>query len=193
MESKVLMIIKKMFFEFIIIIFLIGFFSTSFANYTVPKVNSAWAYSGNIEKSFSIEGQVEYKEIHKVRLGYNVIIEENFVDVGKKVRQGDPIFRINGNYGNDDINKQLNMLEIELEKENNKIQRLTGSNYLIDEKKLDLQRSNLQKEEKNLAKFKKLYEEGAIPLDELEEYEYKVEALKTNLYIEELKYQDAQR
>lgn len=193
MESKALAVIKKLLFEFIVVVFLIGFFSSSFANYTVPKVNSVLAYSGNIEKTFPIEGKIEYKQVHKVRLGASAIIEENFIDVGKEVEEGEPIFRINLNYGIEDMEKQLMSLEVELEKENHKLLKLQESQSLIDEKELGLLKRDIEIEEKKLSKLNKLYEAGGISLDALEEYKHSLEMLQANFAIEKIRFHDAQR
>lgn len=193
MQSKVLTIIKKLLLEFVVVVFLIGFFSSSFANYTVPKVNSVLAYSGNIYKSYPVEGQIEYQKIHKVRLGTNVIIDENLVDVGKRVQEGDPIFRINLDYGIYNINQQLIDLEVELQQEKLKLMKLQESDNLIDEKKISLMRSDLNREEKKLIILKELYDEGAISLQEYEDYKHKMEALQGNLFIEEIKYSEKQK
>lgn len=187
MKSRVLKVIRKVLVEFIILVFVIGFFSKSISNYFLPKVRAVPVLGGVVEKSMDIVGTIEPKEKMKIRLAGNVIVEEYFVKVGQHLDVGDPVFQIDTKYGIKDIANEIESLEINLSKEVFRLEKLKGSSSLADEKRLLLLNEKLEIEKEDLTKKEKLLETGAISKHQLELKKQAIKELVTNLEIEEIK------
>lgn len=185
MESKVLTKVKKVAVEFIAIVFIVGFFSKSFSNYFLPKVFVYPAIEGSVESRVNLVGTLEPREKVEIRLGADIIVDEYFVNVGKKVSKGDPIFKIDESYGITDVNEEIERLEIQLEREKLDLEKFTGSPYMLEEKKLVSKREKIDKKKEELTNSEKLYETGAISASQLESKKEIVKNLELDLEIAE--------
>ncbi|QIB26314.1 efflux RND transporter periplasmic adaptor subunit [Caloranaerobacter azorensis] len=186
MENKVLKTTKNIVVGFFTLIFIMGFFSKSIVNLFLPKVQVVSAIKGSIEKSIDLEGTIEPKEVYKVRLGGNVIVDEYFVKVGQEVKVGDPIFKINDKYGFKGEDEQIEDLKLLLEKEAVKLDRLKNSSFIIDEKNIEVLEDKIQSKKNEISKLEQLYESGAISLSELERNKESLKDLENNLEIKKI-------
>ncbi|MTI71847.1 MAG: hypothetical protein FH751_16485 [Firmicutes bacterium] len=187
MNNKILNIIKNIAISFIALVFIMGFFSQSIVNLFLPKVKVSIPKESAIERTVNVIGEVKPKETLKVRLGGNVIVKEYYLNKGDEVKKGDPIFRIDTNYGLKNDYGDLESLKIELEKEKLNIDRLKNKSYIIDKKSIDLLETKLKKNISEFEDEKKLFKEGAITKKSLDMRKISIEELKTSLEIEIIK------
>ncbi|SCX90850.1 HlyD family secretion protein [Alkaliphilus peptidifermentans] len=186
-KSKVLSFSKKVLIEFFILVFIIGFFSKSFISYSLPQARSVLAFSGTFNESISIEGGLKYKDVYLVRLGSRVIVRDFFIEPGRRVSKGTPLFQINLDYGINDYQQQNGELQIKIERERNNLTRLHSTSFLIDESNIASLKRRIQQEEAELDRLNSLYQSGAIPLTDVEKKDNELLNLKENLMIEEIK------
>ncbi|WP_427339543.1 efflux RND transporter periplasmic adaptor subunit [Caloranaerobacter sp. DY30410] len=186
MENKVLKTTKNIVVGFFTLIFIMGFFSKSIVNLFLPKVQVVTAVKGSIEKSVELEGTIEPKEIYKVRLGGNVIVDEYFVKVGQEVKVGDPIFKINNEYGFKGEDEQIQDLKLLLEKEEFRLERLKNSSFIIDEKNIEILEDKILSQKNEISKLEELYKSGAINYSTLERNKESLKELENNLEIKKI-------
>ena len=188
-QSKLLHWARKIGLELIVIIFVIGFFSQSLVNYTLPRVTSVPVISGQLTKSYRINGGVEYRDLLQVRLGSPVVIDEYYLDPGRRVSAGDPVFRINPGYRVKGFEQQLTEKMSELEKERLALEKLAidaGGN----EKQISLLEVELKQAEEKLASTKTLFESGAVSEIELKDQEVETERRRILWEMERLRMQE---
>ncbi|WP_066499110.1 hypothetical protein [Abyssisolibacter fermentans] len=186
MDSKTFKITKKTVIGFFTLVFILGFFSKSAANFLLPKVCVALPIKTTFAKTLSIEGKVVPKETVKVRLARNVIVEEYYVKVGDKVKKGDPLFKINKNYGVKSSIKNIDELKLDVEKEKLKLNKLQDTSYEIDEKNILLLEENIKNMKEEIQKLEELYNAGAITESKLDDKKQSFEEAEVNFQIEKL-------
>lgn len=154
--------LKKIVLGFFLIIFIIGFFSQSIINYFIPKVYlEDIINSERLEKSIYLTGTLEPKESVSIKLGRDVVIDEFYFVPGSYIKEGLALFKINSDYGIEDLKALSDPIE-------STINALEGDINLIDEKlalqlrkisdaKIDIQRAI---EESN--NYNELYKTGAV-------------------------------
>lgn len=191
MESKLLPKVKKILIEFLVIIFVIGFFSKSFVNYFLPRVNSALAFSGGYEINIPIEGYLDYKEIFKVRLASKVVIDEIFFEVGDRVKEGEALFRIDPNYEIKDQNIEIKELELQLQRELNNLEKPNETYYL--EEKINILNNTLDQEKELLKALEDAYALGEVERQQLIMQSLNISQLELAIFNETVALQNEQR
>ncbi|WP_069649324.1 efflux RND transporter periplasmic adaptor subunit [Caloranaerobacter ferrireducens] len=186
MENRVIKATKNIVVSFFALVFIMGFFSKSIVNLFLPKVQAVTAMKGSFERSVELEGTIEPREIYKVRLGSSVIIDEYFVKIGQEVKVGDPIFKINNEYGFKREDDQIEDLKLLLEKEELRLERLKSDSFIIDEKNIKILEDKIQSQKNEILKLEKLYESGAVNYSTLERSKESLKELENNLEIKKL-------
>ena len=177
MKSKVLELIKKIAFEFIIVIFILGFFSVSMQNYLLPKVEVTFPKPGYIVRTVPIHGQIIPKDEKKLKLANDAVIDEVYVFYGQRISEGTPLFKIRGEYENltsdlNDMRKELSIMEKNLD-----VYKISDDEVL--EQKIIEKQEKLVFEANILDGYMDMYNEGAISKNKLMEKELEVNSLKT--------------
>ncbi|SKC87650.1 HlyD family secretion protein [Maledivibacter halophilus] len=180
-DSKTLSILKKVLIEFFILIFVIGFFSKSIVNFFLPKVTTEAVVKSKLETVLEIDGYLEPREILKVRLGGKIIIDEYFKKVGENIKKGDPVFKINKQYGISDINEEIENLEIELGKENRNLVKYNRKLSMNSKNSLIISKEKVKNKKDDLEDTKNLYKFGAVSLSELEKERRELKQLELEL------------
>ncbi|WP_066499104.1 hypothetical protein [Abyssisolibacter fermentans] len=186
MESKIFNITKKTVIVFFALVFILGVFSKSVTDLFLPKVCTAIPLKSTFPKTLNIEGKVVPKEIVKVRLAGNVIVEEYYVKAGDEVKKGDPLFKINKNYGVKSANKNIDELKLDIEKEKSKLNKLQDTSYEIDEKNISLLETNIKNMKEKIKKLEELYNAGAVTASKLEDNKQSLKEAEANFEIEKL-------
>lgn len=179
MKSKVIGLIKKIALEFIIVVFLIGFLSASLQNYLLPKVHLTYPTAGYVVRTVPINGSIVPKEIKKLKLSSNTVIDELYVSYGKRITIGTPLFKVSGEYENignnlDELRAELKILQKNLEVYSiNDVQSLDSKIKEVKEK--------IGFETNTLDGYKKMHNEGAISKNKLLDKQLEVKNLNSQL------------
>ena len=184
-QGKLLHWMKKIAFELIVLIFVIGFFSQSLLNYTLPRVTSVPVISGQVVKTYQITGGVEYRDLLHVRLGNSVIIDEFYLEPGRRVSEGDPLFRVNPGYPVKQHTQQITEIAYELERERLALDKLT-IDHDRGSKSIQLLEIEVRQAEEELITTKTLYESGAVSQKQLTDQEMEVDRLRIQWEIAQL-------
>lgn len=193
MENRVIKATKNIVVSFFALVFIMGFFSKSIVNLFLPKVQAVTAMKGSFERSVELEGTIEPREIYKVRLGSSVIIDEYFVKIGQEVKVGDPIFKINNEYGFKGEDEQIEDLKLLLEKEELRLERLKSNSFIVDEKNIKILEDKIQSQKNEILKLEKLYESGAINYSMLEQSKESLKELENNLEIKKIQLEEKKK
>jgi len=184
-QSKGLHWMKKIALELIVLIFVIGFFSQSLLNYTLPRVTSVPVISGQVVKTYQMMGSVEYRDLLHVRLGNPVIIDEFYLEPGRRVSEGDPLFRINPGYPVKMLTQQIAEITSELERERMALDKLAIGQEK-DSKGIQLLEMEVRQAEEELETTKILYESGAVSRKHLTDQDREVDRLRIQWEIAQL-------
>lgn len=188
MSSKLLKGIKKLSVEFIILIFIMGFFSSTVSNFFLPEIYaSPIGKDQNITKSIPLNGSMEPKKISIILLNEDVVVKEFFVEVGDTVEVGDPIFEIDETYNNSIETKEEKELYLMIENEELDKEKLKLN---LEMKEKDIQKiiENIDKQEEGLKEKIELYEIGSIPYMEITKVEEDILSLEDKLEAEKVNY-----
>lgn len=190
-KSRLLTWMKKIAVELVVLVFIVGFFSQSFVNYSLPRVNSVPVFAGQLEKTYPIQGAVEYRDVMKVRLGAPVIIDEFLLEPGRRVTEGSPVFRINLDYGMEEGKDLEQEIRTALEGERLLLKKAAAAAGL-GEKEMELRRLDLERAQKELRDAESLHEAGAVSTRERDVLADKVKRLLIEIEMDELKRQEQQ-
>jgi HlyD family secretion protein len=185
-QSRILTWIRRLAVELVVLIFVVGFFSQSFVNYSLPRVTSVPVFAGQLEKTYPIQGAVEYRDAVQVRLAAPVIIDTFFLDPGRRVTEGTPVFRINPAYGLGEVSDPVQELAEALEREKLELGKSQAAANAA-ESELALWQLDLENAQRELLDGIKLHDAGAISTREYEALADRVERLKLQVEMEELK------
>lgn len=185
-QSRLLTWIRRLAVELVVLIFVVGFFSQSFVNYSLPRVTSVPVFAGQLEKTYPIQGAVEYRDAVQVRLAAPVIIDTFFLDPGRRVTEGTPVFRINPAYGLGEGSDPVQELAEALEREKLELGKSQAAANAA-ESELTLWQLDLENAQRELLDGIKLHDAGAISTREYEALADRVERLKLQVEMEELK------
>lgn len=183
MDDKLLKTVRNVAVSFLVIIFILGFFSKSTIALFLPKVQVAPVTKSAYSKTLDIEGSVVPKETFKVRVNGDIIADEFYVKAGQEIKKDEPIFKINNSFGIRSSGQKLEDLKLSLNKSKLELEKLSSKSYDVDEKNIELleEKLNLQKEE--LEKLEELYENGSIAYSNLEQKRMELKASEINLEI----------
>ncbi|RKD31953.1 efflux RND transporter periplasmic adaptor subunit [Thermohalobacter berrensis] len=193
MESKVLKISKNTIITFFTLVFILGFFSKSVVNLFIPKVQVTTPVKSTFSRTLNIKGKIVPKEKVKIRLAGSVIVEDYFVKIGEKVEKGDPLLKINKNYGVKSSYKDIDELKIDLKKEKFKLERLQNTTYNIDKMNVQLLEEKMKNMKEEIKKLEKLYKAGAITANKLHVKKQNLKSLEINLKKEKLMLQEKRK
>lgn len=98
MINRTLKIFQNTVVGFLIVVFIMGFFSKSIINLFLPKVLTVSAVEMPVERALVLEGTVEPGSIVNVSFGGEVIVDEYYAKQGDTMNIGDPLFRVNREY-----------------------------------------------------------------------------------------------
>ncbi len=171
MTNRIILKARNVAIGFFVLVFIMVFFSKSIINLFLPKVLTEAAVDGTVERSLNVAGTLEAKKSYKIRLSGAVIVEEYLVKEGELVTVGQPLFRIDKNYGIKGEEFPLQSMQLQLESKELSLSNLKDVNYEIEEKSLNAMESKLSKSREELAKQQELYDAGVIAKQELEGYE----------------------
>jgi hypothetical protein len=194
MNSKILKIIQNMVVGFFALVFILGFFSKSLVNLFLPKVQAVpVAKKSTFSKSLDIEGIVEPKDVYKVRLDGDVIIDEYFVKIGDEVKKGQPIFKINSSFGIRSSSKTIEDIKLSIKKEKAALDKIKNDSYTTDEKNIQILQERINFKRKELLKLEKLYEAGSIPYAQLEREKLSLIEEELNLQIKRIELENKRK
>jgi len=193
MKSKVLNITKGTVISFFVIVFILGFFSKSIVNLFLPKVQTITPVKGSFYETLNVEGEIEPKETFKVRLNGNVMIEEYFVQIGDEVEKGDPIFKINSDYGINRVDKSIEDLKLSVEKQRVRLEKLQENSYEMDEKKIKLLEERINMQKNQISKKEKLYKAGSITATELENSKQSLKEAEMNFEMQKISVEEKKK
>jgi hypothetical protein len=193
MKSNLVMRSKNIVIGFFILVFVMGFFSKSIVNLFLPKVIVASVMDAPVERTIVVEGIIEAKNSHKVRLGGAVIVEEYFVKEGDTVEVGKPLFRINKAYGIKGSSQVLVDLKQQVEANSRRLNNLKQTNYEIDEKSIAALVNKLNKSKEEFVKQQELFAAGVISRQEMESFESDIEEQRFLIEISELQLLEKKR
>lgn len=179
-KSKVVKIIKRVVVGFFALVFVMGFFSKSIANMFLPRVTVDVPRNTEFSREIRTRGDLVAKETSKVKLSKDVMIEEVYVERGKKVEIGEPIFKINKKYKKD-ISNNISDLRDSIEDKQIELSRLRAKSYISEERHIEKLKTSIEKKKKNLELTKTLYDSGAKSLEELNNAETVIEDVKAEL------------
>lgn len=138
MDNKLLKRIKNVVISFFVIIFILGFFSKSTIALFLPKVQVAPVTKSAYSKTLDIEGSVVPKEVFKVRINGDIIVDEFYVKAGQEIKRDQPVFKIDNSFGIRTSGQRLDDLKLSLDKNKQELEKLISESYESDEKNIEL-------------------------------------------------------
>lgn len=176
--------IKKIVVEFVILIFIMGFFSTTVANFFLPDINGTQMLENQaFYKSMPINGTIQSKETNRILLKDDIVIRNFFVDVGYSVKIGDPIFEIDKSYGNITETNETRELYLKIENEEFNKEK-TMISLELREKEIHKMEETIEKDKLDLDSKIALYEIGSISQAELNKSKDNIKSLEEKLEVE---------
>ncbi len=185
--------IKKIAVEFIVLIFVMGFFSTTVANFFLPDIYGTKILEyQKFTKSIPINGTIQPKETNRILFDEDIVIRKFFVNVGDGVKIGDPIFEVDESYGKLTESKETRGLYLNIENEELNKEKL---NISLEMKEKDIQKIEelIEKENNDLNSIIALYEVGSISQMELNRAKDSIKDLEYKLQTEKESYEVMKR
>ncbi|SCG83950.1 hypothetical protein DW1_2386 [Proteiniborus sp. DW1] len=183
MDNKLLKRIKNVVISFFVIIFILGFFSKSTIALFLPKVQVAPVTKSAYSKTLDIEGSVVPKEVFKVRINGDIIVDEFYVKAGQEIKRDQPVFKIDNSFGIRTSGQRLDDLKLSLDKNKQELEKLISESYESDEKNIELFEEKLKLQKEELEKLEELYENGAVAYSILEQKKMELTASELTLEI----------
>lgn len=181
--------IKKIVVEFIILIFIMGFFSATVANFFLPDIYGTQILENQtFSKSMPINGTIQSKETNRVLLNDDLVIRKFSVDVGDGVKVGDPIFEVDKSYGNITGSNETKELYLMIENEELNKEK-TMISLEMKEKEIHKMEESIEKEKVDLDSKITLYEIGSISQVELNRSKDDIKSLEEKLELEKDNYE----
>ncbi|HYF81424.1 MAG TPA: efflux RND transporter periplasmic adaptor subunit [Clostridia bacterium] len=166
MINRALKIFQNTVLGFLILVFVMGFFSKSVINLFLPKVQVTSAVEMPVERTLVLEGTIEPGSIVKVKLGGEAVVDEYYAKSGDMVNIGDQLFRVNREYIGAN-NTSVEALELRLESEILRLEEYQNEGFKVDEADIEILTGKLNKSRAELLKYEELYKAGAIAETEL--------------------------
>ncbi|KAB3532463.1 efflux RND transporter periplasmic adaptor subunit [Alkaliphilus serpentinus] len=193
MNSSILKGLKRLSVEFIVLIFILGFFSKTVSGFFITEVQTVRIVKEqNISKTLKLQGAIEPREILKVLLERDIVVDSYFVNVGDRVKEGDPVFKIDPTYGNFISQDPLTDLKLKIENEEMKKERILW-NLHREEISIDEIIDTLEKEELNLKDTEILHQAGAIPYADIKRAKERIKDIKADLEKAKSNYEFSQK
>lgn len=183
MDNKLLKRVKNVVISFFVIIFILGFFSKSTIALFLPKVQVAPVTKSAYSKTLDIEGSVVPKEVFKVRINGDIIVDEFYVKAGQEIKRDQPVFKIDNSFGIRTSGQRLDDLKLSLDKNKQELEKLISESYESDEKNIELFEEKLKLQKEELEKLEELYENGAVAYSILEQKKMELTASELTLEI----------
>ncbi len=166
MINRTLKIFQNTVVGFLIVVFVMGFFSKSIINLFLPKVQVASVVEMPVERTLVLEGMVEPKSIVKVSFGGEVMVDEYYAKHGDMVNAGDPLFRVNREYISAN-NNNAETLRLRLEGEMLRLEGYIGEAFTAEKSDIEVLTEKLERSRTELLKHEELYKAGAVAEAEL--------------------------
>lgn len=181
--------LKNIAVEFIVLIFIMGFFSSTVSNFFLPDIYGTKILENHdFQKSIPINGTIQANEIKRVVFNENIVIREFFVDIGDTVNMGDPVFEIDKSYGT--ITGSTELREYYLAIENEELNKeKTNINLQLKEKDIHTMEESIKKEREDLDNVKALFEIGSISQSEFNRAKDNLKNLEEQLEMEKENYE----
>ena len=103
---------------FIVLMFILTFFSNTIMNYSLPEVSGSMALPGTIADTIRGTGTAELNKVYSVNADADRVIKDIEVEVGDEVEEGDVLFYLEASDNTElkDAKTQLNSLQLEYDK-----------------------------------------------------------------------------
>ncbi|MCK8061218.1 MULTISPECIES: efflux RND transporter periplasmic adaptor subunit [unclassified Fusibacter] len=174
-------ILKNIIIGFLVVVFMIGVFNQALINYFIPKVYLEEVVEGaRIYSRRAVVGSAEAKKIETIKLGRDVIVEKFEYLTGQYIKIGMPLFKIDPNFGIEDISAIIQPVKDQLQSLN--AQSAIASERLAgNREKQALTKSEIEDSQNMLLQYKILFEQNAISKSEYDGHQKSHQALKDQL------------
>lgn len=174
-------ILKNIIIGFLVVVFMIGVFNQALINYFIPKVYLEEVVEGaRIYSRRAVVGSAEAKKIETIELGRDVIVEKFEYLTGQYIKIGMPLFKIDPNFGIEDISAIIQPVKDQLQSLN--AQSAIASERLAgNREKQALTKAEIENSQTMLLQYKILFEQNAISKSEYDSHQKSHQALKDQL------------